>query len=74
MCDSSETAEDLHAALERSLLDAYFQSHGQTRDSVGELSETERTHLLRAASEYASLRLAEIESRARYVDEIHRSS
>ena len=66
--------EDPHAALERTLIHEFLESVGHTRGSVKELEPSEYSRLLRAASEYASLRLAEIDSRAHYADEIHRSS
>jgi hypothetical protein len=62
------------AGLERVFIDEFLQARGHTPHSVLQLAEPERAALLRAAAEYASLRLAEIESRARYVDEIHRPS
>jgi hypothetical protein len=72
--DSPSPIGDPHAALERRFIDEFLGSVGLTRRSVGELETREVSTLLRAASEYASLRLAEIESRARYTDEIHRAS
>jgi hypothetical protein len=70
--DNPSSIEDPHVALERKFIDAFLESAGHTRRSAGELETRDFSTLLRAASEYASLRLAEIESRARYTDEIHR--
>lgn len=64
--------EDRQAALERSLIAEFLESRGHTRQSVATLPEAETERLLKAAAEHASLRLAEIESRAHYVDGIHR--
>ena len=66
--------EDPLAALERLLIDEFLALRGFTRQSVGQLPASEAAMLLSAACEHASLRLAEIESRAHYVDEMHRSS
>jgi hypothetical protein len=66
--------ESPDARLERVFIDEYLEARGHTRRSVLELPPVEAETLLRAASEHASLRLAEIESRARYIDEIHRPS
>jgi hypothetical protein len=63
---------DPNAAPEQVLIDEYLESRGQTRQSVRKLDEAEAIPLLRAASDYASLRLAVIESRAHYVEQIHR--
>jgi hypothetical protein len=65
---------DPHAPLERMLIDEFLESRGHMRQSVNGLPAAEVMKLMSAASEYASLRLAEIECRARYVDEIHRPS
>jgi hypothetical protein len=56
------------------LIDEFLEARGLSRHSANELPAPEATTLLRAASEYASLRLADIESKAHYVDEIHRPS
>lgn len=62
------------AGLERVFIDEFLEARGHTQRSVLELPPAEAESLLRAAAEHASLRLAEIESRARYIDEIHRPS
>lgn len=72
--DTPAAIEDPHAALERTFIDELLGSAGHTRRSAQELGAAEASMLLKAASGYASLRLAEIESRARYTDEIHHSS
>jgi hypothetical protein len=63
---------DPNAALEQVLIDEYLESCGHTRQSVRKLSEAEALRLLRGASDYASLRLAVIESRSHYVEQMHR--
>jgi hypothetical protein len=63
---------DPNGPLEQRLIDEYLESRGQTRRSVRELPEGEALPFLRAASDYASLRLAEIDARAHYADAIHR--
>jgi hypothetical protein len=68
------SVEDPLAALERRLIDEFLALRGFTRGSIARLPASEAALLLGAACEYASLRLAEIESRAHYVDEMHRSS
>ena len=66
------TRDDPNGPLERLLIGEYLESRGQTRRTVRDLPEREALSLLEAASDYASLRLAEIIARAHYVDEIHR--
>ena len=66
------TRDDPNGQLEQQLIDEYLESRGRTRRTVRDLPEREALSLLEAASDYASLRLAEIIARAHYVDEIHR--
>jgi hypothetical protein len=66
------TRDDPNGPLEQQLIDEYLESRGRTRRTVRDLPEREALSLLEAASDYASLRLAEIDSRAHYVDAIRR--
>ena len=66
--------DDPLASLERALIDEFLALRGHTRYSVRQLPTLEAGRLLSAACAHVSLRLAEIESRAHYVDEMHRSS
>ena len=67
----TKRSADPSAVLEQSLIDGYLESRGHTRSSVRKLPEDEALPLLRAASDYASLRLAVIDARAHYVEAIH---
>jgi hypothetical protein len=73
MSNNISPIDDPHAALEHMLIDEFLALRGHSRHSVGSLAR-DAASLLAAASMYASLRLADIESKAHYVDEIHRSS
>ena len=66
------TLGDPDGPLDQQLIDEYLESRGQTRRSVRDLPEAQALRLLRGASDYASLRLAEIDARAHYVDAIYR--
>ena len=61
---------DPNGPLEQRLIDEYLAARGHTRQSLATLAGSEAGSLLRAASEYASLRLAEMEARAHYVHEL----
>jgi hypothetical protein len=63
--------EDPKAQLERVFMDEYIRLHGYDPDSVRLRPEAEVMTLLEAASMYAAGRLAEFESRAHYVHDIH---
>ena len=66
--------DDRNSELEQSLIREFLAAHGQTRQSIDTMPETDAAALLRAAIEFASLRLAEIQARAHYIDDIHRPS
>jgi hypothetical protein len=70
----TKPVDDPLATLERLFIDEFLARRGYTPESIGRLPASEAAMLLSAACEYASLRLAEIESRAHYVDEMHRST
>ena len=59
-----------HAVLERAMIEAFLAERGYTLRSVDALRPADREPLLRAAVAFATLRLAEIEARAHFVDEI----
>jgi hypothetical protein len=68
--DTDQPSTDPAAAMERSLIDEYLQTHGHTLASLHALPEDEAKALLTAASLHASMRLTEVESRAHYIDGI----
>ena len=59
------------SVLERSLIDEYLRLQGHDPAHLEHLPAEQRDTLLRNASLHASDRLAEIESRAHYVDDLH---
>ena len=59
-------------ALERALMDEFLSDRGHTLQSIRTLPAPRREELLRGAAEHASLRLAEIESRAHFVKDLER--
>lgn len=61
--------EDPHAALERALIAEFLGDLGHTLRSVETLPPDQQRDVLRFAATYATLRLSEIEARARYVHE-----
>ena len=59
-------------ALECALMDEFLSDRGHTFQSIETLPAARRRELLRGAAEHASLRLAEIESRAHFVKDLER--
>lgn len=59
------------AALEAVYIEQYLADQGYTLDTLKLLPEAQATALMRAASLYASLRLAEVETRSHLVGELH---
>jgi hypothetical protein len=71
--DNAQT-EDPNAALEQSLIKEFLRAHEQTFQPADVRPEADAAALLKAAIDFASLRLAEIQARAQHVEEIHRTS
>jgi hypothetical protein len=67
---AAQGRQEPHAALERAMIEAFLAERGYTLRSVDALRPADREPLLRAAVAFATLRLAEIEARAHFVDEI----
>jgi DNA-binding transcriptional MerR regulator len=69
-----ESSEGPQSALERKYIQEYLQGKGVSLEQFRELPKEERKQLMRAASRYASLKLAEVESRAKFRHDIHTPS
>lgn len=69
--DSDQTPRaDQTAKLEKAFIAEYLETRGHTYQSVQLLADAERHALMRSASLHASMRLAEVETRAQYVDDL----
>jgi hypothetical protein len=64
--------EDPRAQLERAFIEEYLRSRHHDLDTLKRLPADEADALWHQASLFASGRLAEVESRAHLVDELHR--
>jgi hypothetical protein len=73
----SEFNEDGHlrmgakASLEKAFFQSYLISKGLTEESLKSLPEKEAVKIRKEAALYASTKMAEEESRARFVQDIH---
>jgi hypothetical protein len=59
--------------LERALIDEFVRQRGYDPAHLGAVPERERAELLKQASLHASARMAEVESRSHYLDEVQLS-
>jgi hypothetical protein len=66
--------EDPQAQLARSYIEEYLRSKSFTTKSLRDLPEAEARRLRVEASTYAALKLAEVETRAHMMGEIHSTS
>lgn len=67
-------AENLKADLEMIFIDEYLQGKGYSRKELTALPDDDTTRLMSEASQYASFKLEELESRARLFTKIHDAS
>jgi hypothetical protein len=59
-------SEGPQSALERKLINEYLQKKGYQIDDLYALPKEEAKQLLKEASKYASLKMAEVEARAKF--------
>jgi hypothetical protein len=64
---------DPERELERAIIDGFLRERGLDPAALKALPDDERKHVLEQASIYAAGKLAEIEARAHYVGELHRT-
>jgi hypothetical protein len=69
-----EPGEGPQSKLERKYIQEYLHTKGVSLESLGQLPKDEQQHLMVEASRYASLKLAEVESRAKFRHDIHAPS
>lgn len=73
--DIERCADELpESALERNLIRDYLREKGYSIEDLQALPEEQAKSLMREACQHAALKLAEVESRARFQREIHTSS
>jgi hypothetical protein len=63
--------EDRQAELSRKYLDEYLATRGHTWESVQALPPEQARNILIAASTYASDKMAEVQTRAHMIEELH---
>jgi hypothetical protein len=63
--------DEIHALMERTLIDAYLKGKGYVLEDLKRLPEDEARRLKVEASIYASNKLAEVELRAHLMQTLH---
>ena len=63
--------EDPEAKLATVYIDEYLRSHGHTLESICALPKDQAKQLMIEASTYAAIKLAEVDTKARAIKEIH---
>lgn len=61
----------IHDKLERAYIEEYLRGLGRSLAEIKTLPEAEAHQLMRAASQYASIRLSEVENRSHLLEELH---
>jgi len=69
--NNKESTEHIHAYLEETLIESYLKDKGYDLKKLKDLPEAEVKQLMAEASTYASNKLAEVELRAHFVEELH---
>jgi hypothetical protein len=67
-----DAIEDPEGRLEMALIDEFLQSRGLDAQALRALLAPDLKRVMTEAAAYASARLAEVQSRAHYIHEIHR--
>ncbi len=63
--------EDPQGPLEQAFIEEYLRWRGCDAAQLVRLPEDSRRRLLKEASIYAAMKLADVESKARYIHELH---
>ena len=67
----TEPVEDPNAMLEKALIEEYLREKGYSHEDLKKLPPEIVEQLMKEASQYASLKLEEVEARAHFVKELH---
>ena len=67
----AEPIEDPNAVVENALIEEYLKEHGYSHESLKKLPPKLVKRIMQEASQYASLKMEEVEARAHFVKELH---
>ena len=69
--EKAEPVEDRNAPLEKALIEEYLQEKGYSLEGLKNLPAELAEKLMKEASQYASLKMEEVEARAHFIKELH---
>ena len=69
--ENTEPIEDRGALLENSLIEEYLKEKGYSHEDLKKLPADLVEKLMKEASQYASLKMEEVQARAHFVKELH---
>jgi hypothetical protein len=69
--ENSEPVEDPNALLEKALIEEYLKEKGYSHEDLKKLPADVVEKLMKEASQYASLKMEEVEARAHFIKELH---
>lgn len=72
--EQAEPVEDRNAMLEKALIEEYLREKGVTLEGLKKLPADVAEKLMKEASQYASLKLEEVEARAHFIKELQDDS
>jgi hypothetical protein len=67
----TEPTEDRNAVLEKALIEEYLHEKGYSLDGLRQLKAELAEKLMKEASQYASLKMEEVQARAHFIKELH---
>ena len=71
LTENTEPIEDRSALLENSLIEEYLKENGYSHEDLKKLPAELVEKLMKDASQYASLKMEEVQARAHFVKELH---
>ena len=69
--ENAEPMEDPNALLENALIAEYLKEKGYSHEDLKKLPAELVEKLMKEASQYASLKMEEVQARAHFVKELH---
>lgn len=69
--EQAEPMEDRNAFLEKALIEEYLHEKGYSLEDIKKLPAEAVKKMMKEASQYASLKMEEVEARAHFIKELH---